>query len=242
MTAVLLFASAMLLPQESSEAEALLQKVERALASNLSLKFKTQVELREYRTVKPAGGRVRAQVGSVTLELRPGHRVDIQARLSIDGLAWPEPMPKPIPGHPERPQAWMSVKSDGSTLTVSPLEKPAVARMDAPPRLNSTLVRQLLRIGVMSTVEETVRKVALQDGIITTEAVLGLKILGQEKVGEVEAIKLQIASPKPNPAVSLLWIDAKTHLPLKRETRSQGATWERTTTETYSGFGHVIGK
>jgi len=254
---LLLLLAALAAPQEKDEAGELLRKVEKAITSNLTVRFTVRMEGRLYQAIKPAGGRVVAIMNDITVELAPGHRARIEGRFPVEGLDWPEPLPRrQAPPHPGSDFAWMTLFSDGRTLALGPYMKSPTMYSAAPKRLNRSLIADFLRLGVEETVTETLREVALQvkagdlkEAVESPKAAESRSTswlqhaeatyLGPEKVDGVDTLKLQLNPSKgtgPASPVSTLWIDAKTFLPLRRETRTKGTDWEKTHVEQYTEF------
>lgn len=257
MTVVLVLAAALVVPQEKDEAAELFRKVERALNSNLTVRFSVLSKLSLFQTFKNGGARVVNHVHQTTVELSPGHRVRIEGMFPVDGLDLPKPLPKPpSPPLPGSDSAWMTLTSDGRTLALGPYMKPPTMYMAAPKRLHRSLIADFLRLGVRETVAETLREVALQlkagdlNGDVDLPKAAETKstswqqhpeatFLGAEKIDGVETLKLQLNPSKgtgPASPVSTLWIDAKSFLPLRRETCTKGTGWEKTHVEQYSEF------
>ncbi|HZL72942.1 MAG TPA: hypothetical protein VFC86_10805 [Planctomycetota bacterium] len=254
---LLLFLAALAAPQEKDEAGELLRKVEKAITSNLTVRFTVRSELRIIRTFKSGGVQLLAHVSQINVELAPGHRARIEGMFPVEGIDWPDPLPPtPSPPLPESGSAWMTIISDGWMLALGPYMKPPTMFAPAPKRLNRSLIADFLRLGVRETVTKTLRELAFQknardlNGAADSPKAGESKsaswlqhaeatYLGPEKVDGVDTLKLQLNPSKgtgPASPVSTLWIDAKTFLPLRRETRTKGADWEKTHVEQYTEF------
>ena len=220
---------------EPTEGELILEKVQRALASNVVVRFTVNTENQTWMTFENGGAECRTQVTLATLDLRPGNRLTIDGRFPIGELKWPA-----VPNQAD--SDWMILESDGKSMKVTPYSGSEAARMDTPKRLNENLLRDFLYLGVRQSVVERLKTLTqskpsrdaelLRDSAVT--------LLGREKLDEKEVLKLELKPRKstgPATTSTFLWIDAKTHLPLRREARTQGAAWHKVDTERYNEFG-----
>ena len=240
MLILLMAAAACLLPQETSEAEEILKKAERALEGIPSVQIAFDRLSQEYRPSHEhgpyAGGRMDGVFHQGTVQLHPGNRLALKMNIRTG----------------DRKVTWFDVTSTGKSVTLEPAKEARVT-VDAPPaRLGREYRYMLLRVGAQTAADETVR--SLSDFLFEKpkegesqkprEAdpakrikMSNLKLLGGEKVNDRETLKLRYTLDEGasygKPFV-MLWIDEKTNLPVRREEEFDSRDWKYKYVETYT--------
>ena len=213
MTALILIAAVLLLPQEKNEAEELFKKMEEKVAKAKSIQLSCSG------TAKMSQGDMSL---SADLLVETGNKVRLTCELKGPGETHKE-----------------LFVSDGKAMKL--LEGERVQSEKTPKALNADLILGLTRGGGLFTAG-WVQAVTLKDERHANRSKVptcsGFKMGRKEKIGErgAQSIEFTIKGMEAGDVACVLWIDTETHLPLKREIRGFHGEEEGTFVETYSDF------
>lgn len=206
MTALLLIAAALLVPQAKNEAEELFKKMEAKLAKAKTVQVKVSGAMEDLK-FKMSG----------ELSLDEGGK----ARIEMVGKA-------------DQQTVNAGMVSDGKRVRVHSSNQEEPRRYEAPETLGRLIRNCLARAGVMGAFDvvdgESGAKVDPDIAFVAS----GFKLGPREKVGEREAqaVLYRLARKGEEDSSATVWIDPETHLPLKREVKME----RQALTESYSGF------
>ena len=195
-----------LLPQEKNEAEELFKKMEAKLAAAKSVQFKFEGEMNP-RGVKLSGTLVFGETN--------------QSRCDLEGKFGEESQS-------------ISVISDGKMARMTTSEPPENKAFAVPETLGRLMRLAAARAGCLGTIDVSQREEKAKEDPEKAFAASDFKLGAKEKVGEREAqaVEYKLVRKGEKDSAATVWIDAETHLPLKRTLKMGTKTLE----ENYSGW------
>ncbi len=203
---LVLVAAAILIRQERNPAEELFKQMEAKLAGANSIQLKFEGEM------KPQGIKL---TGTLVLGEANQARCDMEGRVG------------------EEKQS-MAIVSDGKMAQLIASEGAKNRPFEVPETLGRLMRLCVARAGCMGAIDASQREDKAKADPETAFAASDFKLGAKEKVGEREAqaVEYKLTRKGEKDSAAIVWIDAETHLPLKRALKMG----TKSLVETYTDF------